>query len=683
MKTAADVAERLGARRSGDGWLARCPAHDDRSPSLAIAEGAGGRTLVYCHAGCAYEAIRDALARDHGITLGGGDRGPAPSHTATYTDPHGVPLYQVRRWDGPGGKRIRQYRADGKGGWTPGLDGVTRTLYHLPDVVVARQVVIVEGEVKCDALRAAMPPEWRGAMAVTTAPGGAGKWRAEYSPLLAGRDVVVLPDADGPGRAHAASVSASVRPYAHRLGVVDLHPGAADGSDVADWLAAGHTIPELRALVAATPEWRPAAGAAVPATPWAAAEGMDALLAGDDADQEWLVPGVLAPSNLTEIFAPRGLGKSLLADFWAVTLGRAGKRVLILDRDNPRHTLRARLRGFGAEGITTIKALDRGKCPPLTKPHEWALFPYAEYDVVIVDALDSMAEGVGEQDSSRPAQALVPLLDICHRDGGPAVLLLGNTVKAATHSRGSGVVEDRADIVYEVRDATGFRPTGAKPWIEELSPQGADAWAARSGRRKGREVYRLAMVCTKFRVGEEPDPFVLEISTAADPWTVMDVTSQVDAAGEDGRRARASAQAEALAASVAALRAEIERRVAAGEPEMHYRDAQAFLVAGGRRRKDARRAIEDAAFERIKIEGRGNPTVIRAAGKNGNGGTKEARANTAKTAAETDSVLCRPHEQGAAQISGTKTQHNRCVSAGAFCAAPFPDTTPGWEAQIE
>lgn len=41
-----------GARETGpDKWVARCPAHEDRSPSLSIARG-GDRWLVHCFAGC-------------------------------------------------------------------------------------------------------------------------------------------------------------------------------------------------------------------------------------------------------------------------------------------------------------------------------------------------------------------------------------------------------------------------------------------------------------------------------------------------------------------------------------------------------------------------------------------------------------------------------------------------------
>ena len=32
--------------------MARCPAHDDREPSLSIRDGGDGRVLVHCHAGC-------------------------------------------------------------------------------------------------------------------------------------------------------------------------------------------------------------------------------------------------------------------------------------------------------------------------------------------------------------------------------------------------------------------------------------------------------------------------------------------------------------------------------------------------------------------------------------------------------------------------------------------------------
>lgn len=50
-----------GVRQSGpDRWIARCPAHDDRDPSLSVRD-AGDRVLIRCHAGCPAEAVVSAL----------------------------------------------------------------------------------------------------------------------------------------------------------------------------------------------------------------------------------------------------------------------------------------------------------------------------------------------------------------------------------------------------------------------------------------------------------------------------------------------------------------------------------------------------------------------------------------------------------------------------------------------
>jgi len=37
---------------SGDGYMARCPHHRDRTASLSVREGQEGRVMLHCHAGC-------------------------------------------------------------------------------------------------------------------------------------------------------------------------------------------------------------------------------------------------------------------------------------------------------------------------------------------------------------------------------------------------------------------------------------------------------------------------------------------------------------------------------------------------------------------------------------------------------------------------------------------------------
>jgi hypothetical protein len=45
-------------KRTAEGeWVACCPAHADRSPSLAVKEADDGRILVHCFAGCSFEAV--------------------------------------------------------------------------------------------------------------------------------------------------------------------------------------------------------------------------------------------------------------------------------------------------------------------------------------------------------------------------------------------------------------------------------------------------------------------------------------------------------------------------------------------------------------------------------------------------------------------------------------------------
>jgi hypothetical protein len=70
-------------RRVGRGWVARCPSHEDRSPSLAIDVGADGETLlIHCFAGCVTADVLAAV----GLSLSdlfprhSGREGASPQH---------------------------------------------------------------------------------------------------------------------------------------------------------------------------------------------------------------------------------------------------------------------------------------------------------------------------------------------------------------------------------------------------------------------------------------------------------------------------------------------------------------------------------------------------------------------------------------------------------------------------
>src|SRR6266567_1308890 len=55
------LARLKGVRTSSHGWVACCPAHSDREPSLSIGLGDEGQVLLTCFAGCSLEQIVEAM----------------------------------------------------------------------------------------------------------------------------------------------------------------------------------------------------------------------------------------------------------------------------------------------------------------------------------------------------------------------------------------------------------------------------------------------------------------------------------------------------------------------------------------------------------------------------------------------------------------------------------------------
>lgn len=54
------IARSLGGHRAGVSWMAPCPAHEDRTPSLALRD-SNATVLVRCHAGCEQDVVLSAL----------------------------------------------------------------------------------------------------------------------------------------------------------------------------------------------------------------------------------------------------------------------------------------------------------------------------------------------------------------------------------------------------------------------------------------------------------------------------------------------------------------------------------------------------------------------------------------------------------------------------------------------
>ncbi|MEN6431158.1 MAG: AAA family ATPase [Coriobacteriales bacterium] len=377
-----------GVRKEGTGWMARCPVHDDRSPSLHVWEDDEGRIAYHCFAGCDHARVRDAL----GLADEGHDDDypsvykPRGSTVALpiiakyrYTDEHGRWLYTIGRTatEPSGIKHFPTWRPDpadpSRIVW--GLAKTRRVLYRLSDLVEAAAcgfpmpVYVCEGEKDVESVEAA------GGLA-TCNPHGAGKWRDEYAEYLRGADVIVIADADDPGRAHAQTVARSLSGVAKSVRVVE----AAVGKDASDHLAAGKTLDEL---VDTTSQ---AGQAETPADP--AAEAREHWLAPltavewaafsperpDYALEPWLVRGYI-----TDIVGREKGGKSTFVASACASLARGlpflgretEKTPVIYLYESSHQAWRHLMEDAGALGCDELYAHLWPMLPPTTRGLEW------------------------------------------------------------------------------------------------------------------------------------------------------------------------------------------------------------------------------------------------------------------------------------------------------------------------
>lgn len=242
-------------QRPGQKAIACCPAHEDKKQSLSVSVGEDGRILVHCFAGCKPEDICAAL----GLKLSDlmPEKEPRTKRVERrivknydYRDEGGKLLFQVVRYDPKGFAQRRPLPGDD---WAWNLLGVRRVLYRLPELVKAKRsrvILIVEGEKDADRLAEL-------GFLSTTAVGGAGHaWDDEWTAVVAGHPVVIVPDNDPPGLQHAQKVATAVRERAASVRMLGL-PGLKENEDVSDWLNRNHTADELKALISATPVWEP------------------------------------------------------------------------------------------------------------------------------------------------------------------------------------------------------------------------------------------------------------------------------------------------------------------------------------------------------------------------------------------------------------------------------------------
>lgn len=358
-----------GIRRSGSGYTAKCPAHDDGKASLSLGPGKDQPVVIHCHAGCERDTILERigltwadLCKPRDQQPGDGEWTPAGPAVAIYdyVDEHGDLLFQVCR---TADKQFPQRRPDPakKSGWAWKLGDTRRVLYRLPRLIEAMdagsRVWIVEGEKDVQALE-------RAGEVATCGPGGAGKWRDDYDGYFAELDVTIVADRDTPGQKHARTVAQHLAEVAATVRIVE----AKAGKDAADHLAAGHGVDEFE--ITRRDDTAETTADLAP--------DLWEFLAVTDEARDWVVPGLLERGDRLVWTGFEGLGKSMWIRQLAVTVS-AGmhpftfdnippQRVLLIDCENSERQSRRKFRPLADASVHVGRRVPDGGLRLIHRP---------------------------------------------------------------------------------------------------------------------------------------------------------------------------------------------------------------------------------------------------------------------------------------------------------------------------
>jgi 5S rRNA maturation endonuclease (ribonuclease M5) len=547
-------------RRSGSGWNSLCPGHDDKNPSLSIHEH-DGKILLKCFAGCGTERILAAmgLRMSDLFTEANGITRPIEAEY-NYVDEDGTLLFQTVRYTP---KDFRQRRPDGNGGWIWNLKGVRRVLYRLPEVVKSKYTLLVEGEKDCETARNL-------GLVATCNVCGAGKWSADYSQYLRGKRVVIIADADEPGRKHARDVARSLLGVAAMVKMIEALPQA---KDLSEWVGSGGTRELLLKIIEQTPEVKAEDVKSWEATNHAPRDRFNLTLLGDlmkepDEAVSWLFDGVLPAGGLSLLAAKPKTGKSTLARCLALAvargeefLGRATLQgpVIYLALEEKRSEVKKHFADLGADGTEPIyihcAAAPQDAIPALLEEVK-RLKPV----LVIVDPILRMTRIRDANDYALVSNALEPLMSLA-REYGAHMLLV--------YHLGKG---ERAEATDAILGSTAFYAAVDTALIMKRSE--------------------------KYRTLQSRQRYGIDL-----PETVMEF---------DPERRAVALGAERAEADALALREDIRKFLeAAGEGKTEPEINDSVEGSTAAKRKAIRQLVADGRIERSGFGVRGEPFIYR------------------------------------------------------------------------
>jgi hypothetical protein len=378
---------------------------------------------------------------------------PAQGHvvaTYDYTDENGTLLYQVLRHEP---KRFSQRRPDGNGGWTYQLGDVRRVPYRLPDLLKYpdASVFVVEGEK--DANNVAKLGH-----CVTTLSGGS-KWTDDLVQVLAGREVIILQDADEPGRKKALEAAQALHGKAKTIRIV-LLPGLTghpNNKDVTDWLEADpRRADKLVDVCFDAPLWEPSAKDEKPKLAQSSAEFVAGFTPPD-----YLVLGWLQRRFVYSLTAATGDGKTAVALLISLLISQGLKlgkldvkrgQVLYFAGENP-DDIRMRWMATTQQFALTPEDIDNVYFVPgvfkFTEISERIRQEMTARELALV-IVDTSAAYFETDDENNNVQALAHakrLRELSRLPGGPTVLICTHPTKNAESlvPRGGGAFLNEVD----------------------------------------------------------------------------------------------------------------------------------------------------------------------------------------------------------------------------------------------
>ena len=227
-----------GEKKTPEGYVCKCPCHDDKSASLSLTESSSGKLIVNCFAGCKWEDVIEELARRNLVTRSSKPKQDKYKDAKLYTyySLTGAPIARTVKLPS---KKMWIERYD-NGSWVSGLNGIQVPLYNLKSVLAADVVYLAEGEKDAETVINA-------GLCGTTNQSGAKHWPDHLTEVLRGKTIVICQDNDEAGRARTELLVKKLSPVAKELRLFEP-PGVGLKGDISDWVANGGDVKDVFAL---------------------------------------------------------------------------------------------------------------------------------------------------------------------------------------------------------------------------------------------------------------------------------------------------------------------------------------------------------------------------------------------------------------------------------------------------